>query len=172
MKIENKGKPGGYKPHIMSMELSYWNGDEDVPVELEFSIKCYNCASDWLRKDGAPTEKKKQMYECKECGSKFQYDKRYNRCHQLFQICRMLNKNYSQVEIAREVKIHHSTVKKYINQYNLRDVYRLPGFQLPIRELLKPQDKQYRALFNHCAMVDYFHVLMKYYDYDYRQVME
>ena len=173
MEIKNKVRPDGYKPHTMSTVFYYWNGDEEIPVKLEFSIKCPNCASDWVRECNPNKQKNDEpRYKCNECEASFQYNKRYKRCRQLFQISRLVNKNCSQEEIARELKTHHSTIKKYVDRYNLREVCQLPGFQLPIRKLREPQDKQCLALFNHGLLIDYLDVLMKYYDYDYHQVIE
>ena len=156
-----KTKPINYKKHRITVTFHHPNGDETVAVERTFIIKCSNCASDWIRKDGTDKIRNKRMYECKECGKFFPYDKRFNLCLMLCKISLMLNKNYSQAEISRGLKIHSSTVKKYAVKYNLREIGGLPDFQLPHKE------NQDIAADNGEFLTNYIDVFTKYYDYRY-----
>ena len=161
-----KIRPDWYKPHTMSEVFFYRDGNKNVPVEWEFSIRCDNCASDWIKKDGHPNGRSGQVYQCNNCGRYFQYNKRFKICKRLLKIAVMLTDDCSQGEIARELKVHSATVKNYINKYYLHDIIHRPGFMMQEIEFPTSMNKRDTARENFLILSEYVKVLMNYYEYD------
>ena len=166
--MKNK-RDENYKPHTMTKIFDYWDGDKHAPIEWEFVIKCPVCASDWIRKDGHPNGKEKQECKCRECGGYFSYDRRFNKCLKLYKISLLIFLEYSQARISRELKIHSSTVKKYVTKYNLQEIAFLSGFQPVYSDFPEPVNKIDIAALNYAKMGNYVDAFNHYYDYEYSE---
>ena len=83
----------------------------------------------------------------------------------------MLNDDCSQAEIARELKIHSATVKKYVKKYYLHDLIFRPGFLPPETEFPAPRNKREADEMNLTILSEYVDALMNYYNYNFRDFL-
>ena len=120
--VEEK-KPKNYK--------MYYIGEDDLTYEnkilteicdpVEFLIICPICENDWLKKD--TIIKGKRYFQCKQCGKRFVFYKDYKNyiIHESIKL--MLKNNYSMARMARRLKMHPTTIRNYLNKYDLIDEY-------------------------------------------------